>query len=109
MSEVIERLLAVEKEARAILARAERDAEAAVEDARRRARELAAERVKEARREAEELLAAGRKDLEEKRRERTERERAGFPPAGRDGAEDLADAAALVVGAVARNQSPPAS
>jgi vacuolar-type H+-ATPase subunit H len=101
----MQNLLRVEKEARRIIAQAEKDAAAAIEKAREKARQIAAAGRDEARRQADELLSATDKKLEARRGERLERERAALSSTGGPDRASLEAAADIIVRAVAHGEA----
>jgi len=73
MGDPIQRLLAVEQKARALLAQAEQDATGTVEAARRHAHDVVAEALQAARAEADEALGAAHERAEGERDESLKR------------------------------------
>lgn len=106
-NDILSKLLEVEKEARGILAQAERDADAAMEKAREEARDVRLKGREQARTKADELVDEASAELDEKRRKRLEEERAKLPTAGGLEPERLAEAAEVIVKAVAYGEAPP--
>ena len=106
MSDVIERLLEVEQEARRLIAQGEREAEEAVEHAREEARRIVSEGHEEARRRAQEILDRTSEALQKQTAERVEEEKARLPLA--DGVDPgrLAEAVQFVVSLVAPGAEP---
>ncbi|MCK4376343.1 MAG: hypothetical protein KAX19_13485 [Candidatus Brocadiae bacterium] len=106
MSDVIERLLEVEQQARRIIAEAEREAARTVDRARQEARRIAAEGREEARRQAEQLVAHNARALQEQKEKLIEQERRRLPSAQSIGGEELAKAVEFAVRVIACNEEP---
>jgi len=107
VTDFIDRLLEVEKQARQIIARADRDAAAAVAEGRAEAKRIVAEAREQARREAEELIAGEARELAERRQKLIDKERAKLPRLAGQDQKKLAEAVDMVVRAVADGDLPP--
>jgi len=79
VSDIIDRLLGIEKEARSIIARAEKDAVALLDDAREEARRTVAEGHKQARDEAARFRQCQSDELTRQRDDRLRQEQAKLP------------------------------
>ena len=101
MSDVIERLLEVEKEARQVIAQAEQEAADTTARAREQARRIVAESREEARRQAEDLHNREVRALQEQKQERIRQERAKLPSADSIDPEKLDESVAFVVRTIA--------
>jgi vacuolar-type H+-ATPase subunit H len=101
VSDIIERLLEVEKQARQIIARAEKEAAEEVEKAREEARQIVADSRRQAREEADRLLQEQAAELDGQREERIQREQSELPSPDSIDRQKLADAIEFVVGAIA--------
>jgi len=101
VSDVIDRLLSVEHEARGVIARAEREAEEILERARRDARRLVAEAQEEAREKAAAAVERVESALGERMAERLEREEKDLPSVERIAPAHMARAVETAVDVVA--------
>ena len=101
MSNVIERLLEVERQARHVIAEAERQAAQTVDEAQAQARRLVAEGRKKAQADADEMLAGQARELEEDRQARLREEASRLPSAETMDPQKLGKAVQFVVKTVA--------
>jgi vacuolar-type H+-ATPase subunit H len=101
VSDIIERLLEVEHQARLIIAQAEHDADKAGEEARNRARQILQEGREDAHRRAQQILDANERELEQRRQERLGEERSRLRSPADVPPEALAEAVEVVVAAIA--------
>lgn len=105
MSDIIDRLLGIEKEARSIIARAEKDAAAALEDAREEAGRTVAQGHKQAQDEAARLLQRQSDELTRQRDDRLRQEQAKLPTPESVDSGKLRRAVEFVVRVVAYGES----
>lgn len=101
MSDVIERLLSVEQEARRIIAQAEKDADEALERAREEGGRIESEGHAETRRQAEEVLSTAERSLREQKEEAIRQESERLPSADSIDAAELGKAVRFAVGVIA--------
>lgn len=106
MSDVIERLLDVEHEARRLIAQAERETEQALDQAREEGRRIVAEGHEEAQQKGQEIVERAETALQQRMTERIEQEKRGLPSAERIDPARLARAVETAVGVVARGADP---
>ena len=106
MSDVIERLLDVEHEARRLIAAAEGEAEQALDGAREEGRRIVAEGHEEAQRQAQEIVDRTERALQQQMAERLDEEKKRLPSAEQVDASRLARAVEVAVGTVAHGAGP---
>ncbi len=104
MSDVIERLLEVERQARRIIADAEQKADETVSQAREEARRIVADSREEARRDADELLQREVRALQERKSERIAEESGKLASPDSVSPEKLKEAVEFVVNVIAYGQ-----
>lgn len=105
MTDVIQRLLEVEKEARRIIAEAEDEAAQTVDRARDEARRIIADGRKQAQTEAEELSNRQVQTLQQQKEERLQQEKARLPSADGIDRQRLANAVEFVRQVVAYGEA----
>jgi vacuolar-type H+-ATPase subunit H len=101
VSDVIEKLLEVERQARQIIAEAEQQAAQVLGKAQEDARQVGADGRRDAQHEAADLLKRQAEEMERQRQQRLEQEKARLPAADSMDRQKLAEGIDFVVQAVA--------
>jgi len=101
VSDVIERLLEVEKQARRIIAEAEQKADQTVSQAREEGRRIIADSRQKARRDADELFQREADAIEDRKNQRIKQESSKLPSADSVSPEKLKEAADFVANVIA--------